>query len=175
MDGGGPVKTVLWGLYGAVLGVVYGGLSAILLAQIIGLRGGMRFGLDNILLEVVPPQAPVLPTLAVVLLSGLVVVGLTVGIARRPPRAQIAAVVAFAVVIVAMAVSSLAGDGWRVLDAESRGMVAPAPEGWIHVAGASPLTQSVALVVVGALWFRLRQRRRAAVSAAAPVGADIGD
>ncbi|MFV2088328.1 hypothetical protein [Micromonospora sp. LOL_021] len=163
------MRSVLWGLYGAVLGTLLVGVVGVLSIQATGLRAGVVFDLNNALAGITSPGTPYLPMLGIAAVSSLAVWALTVGPRRRPRRCRVGLVVGFSVSTVALIALSfvIAPD----IDAQRELLlgVMPGWQGWIHKGGGESAVHLLLILAIGSLWLNPGRRSDR------PTGASGGD
>ncbi|MDG4774957.1 hypothetical protein [Solwaraspora sp. WMMD792] len=146
------MRSVLWGLYGAVLGALLVGVVGVLSIQATGLRAGAVFDLNNTLAGITSPQTPYLPMLGIAAVSSLAVWALTVGPRRRPRLCRVGLVVGFSTSTVALIALSfvIAPD----IDAQRELLlgVMPGWPGWIHRGGGESAVHLLVALAIGSLW-----------------------
>ncbi|ROO62624.1 hypothetical protein EDC02_4605 [Micromonospora sp. Llam0] len=171
------MRSVLWGLYGAVLGTLLVGVVGALSIQATGLRAGAVFDLNNTLAGVTSPRTPYLAMLGIAAVSSLAAWALTAGPRRRPRLCRVGLVVGFGASTVALiALSFVIAPADIDAGRELLLGVMPGWRGWIHKGGGESAVHLLVALAIGSLWlYPDRQSARPAAASGGGTGGRGGD
>ena len=157
------MKSAVWGICGIALSVVFVFAVGILSIQVVGLRGGATFDLNNTLVAITSAQVPYLPFIGIAALSTLVMFLLTVAVRKHAKRFRVAFVVGFSVATLLLVSLSFvlnplyAPDGTLTIGRP----LEPGWIGWLGKGGSSPAVHVVFLLALASIWLYSSSRQRA--------------
>ena len=165
------MRTVTWILVGLVEAVAFTVVVGVLSLQVSGIPTGAIYGLDNALVSLMSPSVPILPYVAIALVSLMVVASVTVFVRRASRTARIGLSAGLGTGLVALTIWAIVLHAAQ-LDAWKAGVddVTAYPpigwDGWVRYGGSNSVVHLVALVSIAVLVLAIRRRDDATRTAA---------
>lgn len=155
------VKRLLSFISGSLAGIVFVVVTGALSIQVIGNKAGVAFDLRNEVAGIVAPRLPILPSLAVAALSGMIIALYSFTLRRGDERVRRAVVISFAAVVALLVIYSYFLTAGRIDGGDAPQGVLRGWRGWLEEGGGNPAVHVVALLSVMSLWLKSDYRTQA--------------